>query len=148
MQQVNRIEPAMPVQSYKTYEIRAPRSTHFRPASCMEFGCLAHRNGWATLIDPSTPLGEQQAYYIRKQSGRKYVEESLGPNALRFTFEAGQRCFAKHEVPIGKPELFVVRDGDWRGNPTGRVRRHVQATDWVDDFAEHQIRVAEQVQRG
>lgn len=140
----NRIPPAMPVGAYQTYEIRAPRATHFRPASCAEAGCANFRNGWRVRVEGlPAPL-----LHAAKNSGRKYTVLSVAEGETWLVFEAGQSCFAKHEVPLGRPELYVVRDGDWRGNPTGRTRTHVRAADWVEDFAEHQLRVAEQVERG
>jgi hypothetical protein len=45
-------------------------------------------------------------------------------------------------VPLERPELYVVRGGDWRGNPRGEVRRHSGPDSWVNDFAEHQDRIA------
>jgi hypothetical protein len=52
-------------------------------------------------------------------------------------FEPGQPCFAaaRHTVPNGRPELYVVRGGDWRGNPRRDVRRHARPDDWIDDMA-------------
>ena len=44
-----------------------------------------------------------------------------------FTFEAGQQCFTQHHVP-DRPQFFVVRDGDWRGNPTGQNRLHTKGS--------------------
>jgi hypothetical protein len=41
-----------------------------------------------------------------------------------------------------------VRDGDFRGNPTGRRRMHASGADWVEDFAEHQAKLADQQQKG
>jgi hypothetical protein len=51
-------------------------------------------------------------------------------------------------VRLDRPELYLVADGDWRGNPTGRQRTHQNAADWVEDFGEHQLRIADQVERG
>ena len=134
-----RVDPALPVHAYKTYEITSPIGTHFRTATCDEAGCLAQRNGWEPRVDKTTDLGQRQAHYIRKQSGRKFTERREAVTV--FSFEAGQRCFAQHKVPLDRPELYVVRGGDWRGNPTGEARR--LGTDaWVNDFGEHQDRIA------
>ena len=66
-----------------------------------------------------------------------------------FTFEPGQDCFAQHRVPLERDPLFLVRGGDWRGNPTGlQPYRHHRGEDWVDDFADHQDRIARQIERG
>ncbi|WP_225840314.1 hypothetical protein [Streptomyces sp. NK08204] len=62
-----------------------------------------------------------------------------------FRFESGQRCFAEHYT---RPEIYLVRDGDWRGNPTGRRRQHTRPADWVEDMAENQGRLIELQERG
>ncbi len=141
-----RPDPKMPVTSYKTYAISSPVDTHMRDATCREVNCQAMANGWIKYCDVSTVLGAQQANYIRLHSGRSYSVVENGV-IVTFTFPAGQRCFAHHRVPVGRPELFVVRDGDHRGNPTGRRVERV-AADWVEDFAEHQDKIAQRVQRG
>ena len=146
---VNRIEPGMPVDAYKTYRILSPPSTHFRPATCAEVDCEAYLNGWRSIIDETTVLGEQQAHYIRKQSGRSFIEHRFESGLTRFSFEAGQKCFARgHQVRLDRPEHYLVRGGDWRGNPTGETRTHVNAADWVEDFGEHQQRLLDQIERG
>lgn len=141
-----RIEPVLPPQAMKTYQILAPVESHFRDATCAEADCPAFLHGWATAVNEATELGQRQAHYIRKLSGRAFVEARHEAGLTTFTFEAGQRCFGEHKVPLGRPEIFVVRDGDWRrsANP----RRHANADDWVDDFATHQLRLADQIQRG
>ncbi len=139
---MNRITPVGPAHAYKTYSITSPISTHYRDGTCNEAGCLAQRHGWQTTVDETTDLGARQAHYIRKQSGRRYVEHRSEAGLTVFTFEAGQRCFATHKVPLQRPELYVVRGGDWRANPTGEQRIHANAQDWVEDFAEHQDRIA------
>lgn len=146
---MNRMTPNMPVEAYKTYRIVSPQSTHFRPATCAEADCGAFLNGWQSTIDEATVLGQQQAHYIRKQSGRGFTEERLPGGLTRFSFEAGQTCFAGgHQVRLDRPELYLVADGDWRGNPTGMQRTHQSAADWVEDFGEHQLRLVDQMERG
>jgi hypothetical protein len=44
--------------------------------------------------------------------------------------------------------MYLVRDGDWRGNPTGRKRQHTRAADWVEDMQENQGRLIDQQQKG
>jgi hypothetical protein len=145
--QVNRILPNLPVGSYKTYQLSAPRGTHWRPSTCDEADCEFYVNGWSTAIDESTELGKGQAYYIRNQSGRRFTEDRHG-SLTTFRFEAGQTCFAEHEARLDRPELYIVRGGDWRGNPTGEVRQHTRASDWVDDFADHQQTLADRINQG
>src|SRR5258708_2429354 len=93
-----RIEPMMGVNSYKTYSLISPIKTHFNNATCDEVECVHQANGWRTLIDESTPLGEKQAYYIRKMSGRHFSEQRTPEGRTLFTFSPGQQCFTQHKV--------------------------------------------------
>jgi hypothetical protein len=147
---LNRLAPPLPAGSMKTYQISAPRATHWRPATCAEVDCAAHVHGWRTVVDESTELGQRQAHHVRKVAGRAYTEHRDEAGLTVFTFEAGQRCFAadSHRLPVGRPEIYVVRGGDWRGNPRGDVRKHARPADWVDDFAEHQQQLADRLAQG
>ena len=94
-------------------------------------------------------------HYIRKNSGRRFVESRVlsdeGVPLTAFRFEAGQRCFRadEHRARLERPEIYLVRDGDWRGNPRGtEPRRHASAADWVDDFANHQETLANRLKEG
>lgn len=136
MRAINRIEPLLPAAAMQTYSIAAPLATHTRPATCAEVECLPYRNGWNTDVDEATVLGQQQAGYIRSQAGRAYTESRIG-NLTRFVFLAGQQCFAAHRVSLERPEIYLVKGGDWRGNPIGLTRRHTKPAHWVEDFAEH-----------
>lgn len=140
---LNRIIPALPPSAFQSYGYRAPLLTHWRDATCAEVECDAHVNGWTTLIDESTQLGQQQAYYIRKQSGRRLSELRTEAGLTEFTFPAGQRCFRPHKARLERPGQFLVAGGDWRGNPTG-MRQQLSAEDWVDHFRNHQDKLAEQ----
>lgn len=137
---LNRIQPAGPVRAYKTYQLASPVSTHYRDGTCDEAGCLAHRNGWQTAVDETTDLGQRQAHYIREVAGRRYTEVRTPAGLTAFTFEAGQKCFTTHKVPLDRPEFYVVRSGDWR--QMGTPRQHSGPDAWVNDFAEHQDRIA------
>lgn len=141
---VNRIDPNLPVQAYQTYEITSPRDTHV-VAACEQVGCEAWRHGWDSVIDERTELGQAQAAYIRSRSRRTFREMTTEQGFTVFRFESGQRCFAEHKT---RPEMYLVRDGDWRGNPTGRKRLHTRAADWVEDFGENQLRLVDQQQKG
>lgn len=145
MRPTTRIQPLGPAQAYKTYQVLAPLSTHFRSASCAEVDCPAHLNGWSTTVDMTTELGQQQADYIRRHSGRHFTGDIVG-NLVTFTFAAGQECFREHHLPLDRPAIFLVKDGDWRmsQNP----RQHTNADDWVDDFANHQDALKTRLERG
>lgn len=149
---VNRpYEPQLlPAHLRQSYVIRRPGDTHWRPATCEEAGCDAYLHGWRTLIDTSQELGQRQADYIRKESGRAFAEDTLGPDQVVFVFDAGQRCFrsSEHQVEVGREPLFLVRGGDHRGNPTRAMRLHTSAEPWADDFASHQQELADKHAQG
>ncbi len=130
--------------AYQTYSITSPRDTTLR-AACEQVDCVAWRHGWQSAIDEATELGRTQAAYIRTQSRRTFREQRTSEGLTVFVFEPGQRCFADHRT---RPEIYLVRDGDWRENPTGRSRQHQRAADWVEDFGEHQLRLVEQQKKG
>lgn len=144
MRSINRIDPLHPVQAYQTYSITQPADVLVKTA-CERAGCGAWLSGWDTVLDETTQLGQQQATYIRTQSGRTFRELKTDAGLTVFRFEAHQRCFREHQT---RPELYAVRDGDWRGNPTGRTRQHQRPADWVEDFGEHQQSIVDQQQKG
>jgi hypothetical protein len=139
-----RIQPALAVGAYQTYSITSPQDRTV-VAACEQVGCEAWAHGWESTIDESTDLGQQQAHYIRHQSGRTFKEQRTGEGLTVFRFGSRQRCFAQHKT---RPELYVVRDGDWRGNPTGRRRLHANAADWVEDMQGHLGALADDRERG
>ncbi len=138
-------------QHYKTYQIAAPVSTHWNQVSCTEFQCDSYRSGFRSTIDERTELGQAQAHFIRKESGRRFTEVRNEAGLTEFTFEPGQSCFraAEHRQRNARPELFIVRSGDWRRlDIFSKPRVHHGPADWVDDFASHQGRIADLRQRG
>lgn len=112
---LNRIQPTAPVTAMRTHAIFAPLETHWRKATCEEFGCLAYHQGWA--LD-TAGLTEQQIE-LAKKSGRHFTAVSGENGADVLVFGPGQQCFrvSEHRVRIERPELFIARNGDWRGNP-------------------------------
>ncbi len=145
---MNRIEPSLPADLMRTYALRAPLATHFRPASCEEVDCQMRQHGWRTTIDVDTELGRRQAHYIRVSSGRRFTE-AMEAGLLQFTFPPGQQCFAGHRLPLDREPLYLVRDGDWRGDPRGTpARRHAHAEDWIDDMQESLDRTRSRLERG
>lgn len=143
MRPVFRPDPALQVGAYQTYAWAAPRDTRIKSV-CEEVGCLAWLHGWETVINEATELGARQAACIRHQSGRTFRESRTAEGLTVFRFEAYQRCFANHET---RPAVWWVRGGDWRQD-RGLIRRHVSGRDWVEDFAEHQDRIAQQIEKG
>jgi hypothetical protein len=143
---LNRVQPLLPVQAMKTYQVSSPLATHWRPATCAEVDCQPHQHGWATTVLPG---GADEAAI--KGSGRHWSSaERTADGFVRYVFPPGQPCFAaaRHKVQLDRPELFSVRGGDFRGNPTGEVRRHAKAEDFVEDFGEHQQRIHDAQEKG
>lgn len=151
MLRTGRIQPLMPVQAYRTFSIAAPPATHFEPATCEQVDCTRWRLGWRTTVDESTGLGAQQAAYIRGDKSRTWTERRTPDGLTEFTFQPGQRCFGsdRHRRKLDRPDLFFVRDGDWRGNPFGtRPRQHTRAEFWVEEMAENLGRIADEIKKG
>lgn len=144
-QDVNWPSVQLPVTDVKSYEISAPVATHYRPATCEEVGCLPHRNGWETRV----PVDSDFERTVRAQA-RRWASVRREGGEMVFTFAPGTPCFreSQHRVPADRPALFVVRDGDFRGNPTGRRRVHTRPEYWVEDFAEHQQTLADAQKKG
>jgi hypothetical protein len=144
---MNRIEPQMGAAAYKTYSIVAPASTHFRPATCAETDCPDYLNGWRVRVEGLEPV----LLHAAKTSGRKYTEVRIAAGETWLHFEAGQPCFraGEHRARLDRPELFLVRDGDHRGNPRGtKARMHQRPELWVEDFGEHQQNIADEIAKG
>jgi len=146
-----RIEPLMPAHMYKTYSFVRPLRSHWRTADCEESGCTAYANGWITRVDESSELGRAQAHYIRHDRTRKSTEDRTPEGLTAFTFPPGQKCFQgkNHKLPIERDPVFLVKGGDHRGNPmqvTTRVCRN--ASEWIEDFDEHQHLLADAIKRG
>ncbi len=140
----------LPPTAYQTYTIAVPLATHWRPATCAEVDCPNYVNGWQSLIEEFTELGQRQAHYIRRESGRGFTERRVAEGLTEFTFAPGQRCFdsGSHKTWNGRPERFIQRSGDWRGNPDGRVIEHSGPAPWVDSFGENQERLTAAQERG
>ena len=146
--QLSRIQPLMGPEAYKTYAVVSPLGSHFRKATCAEAGCEHYRDGWQTRVEGLPP----EMVHAAKSSGRKYREQRVAEGETYLVFEAGQPCFreSQHRVRISdRPPLYVVRDGDWRGNPRRtKDRVHHTPDNWLDDFATHQQAIADQIEKG
>lgn len=147
---VNRPTPIGDPQHYKSYTMRAPVRTHWRPATCEEYECLDYQYGWVTTIDLSTDLGQKQYHYLTHDKERRYSMQRLSLSIVKFIYGPGHRCFRsdEHKVAVGKPPKLLVVGGDWRGNPRGEVRVHTRIEDWVDDSRVHQDKISTLVKRG
>jgi hypothetical protein len=138
----------LPPTVFQTFTLKRPATPEFwRPATCEETACPRHRNGWRSVLDSSTRDGLRWIEWITRTSGRRYTQEEAG-SVVTFTFERGQNCFEKHQLPRERDPIFLVRDGDQRGNPTGRRRVHAHGADWRDDMQENLSAVAEDRRKG
>lgn len=137
--QMNRIVPKSGPENYKTFGIYKPRETHTRPGTCEEYGCENYLVGWTNRV----PLSDIKTLeWLRSSactSRWKYTERREN-NEILFMFPAGQRCFKfdKHRVSLDRPELYVVKGGDWRGDPRQETPRvHTKPENWVEDMQEN-----------
>src|SRR4051812_24272428 len=99
---VSRMQPAMPVGAMQTFQILAPRETHWRTASCAEIGCHAYLGGWVTPV-----LAGSGDEALLRSAGRKWVRiERVEGGYLHYHFAAGTRCLgaARHRVRIERTE--------------------------------------------
>jgi hypothetical protein len=138
-----RLLPRLPPQAMKTYKITAPLETHWRPATCIEVQCEMFLRGWQTIVPTVSP----QADYIRADRSRSAREERQDGGMSTFTFGPGQTCFRPHQARLDREERFLVRGGDWRGNPRGE-RAELTASQWQEDCAEHFDKLKTALERG
>lgn len=140
---------ALGAEAYQTFQIVAPKETHTVPATCEEVECAQYAGGWMMKLDVTTELGQRQAHYIKNQSGRSYKVTSLVDGLATYVFAANQKCFREHRRDIERDPLFRVKGGDKRGNPLRiPTRTHKKPEYWVEEFAEHQDRIATAQQKG
>ena len=121
----------------RDYVVHMPRDTLVRSA-CEDVECEGWRCGWESHIDEGTVLGQAQADYIRRHSGRTFTELRTGVITV-FRFPGGQRCFAEHRT---RPARLLVRQG------RSLIREHGTFTGIAEDYTEHVGRLAEQAQKG
>lgn len=158
MRQPYRVTPAMPQQAYRTFSVHMPIATHWRSATCEEVGCSRFLKGWKTSFVPDTPEGEKIRHFIKTSPIKRSYKVARLPDRIEVIFPAGQECFlqdhpsTRHQVPtFDRPQIHVVRSGDWRTNTHTRhaTRRvHTRAEHWVEEFAENQDRLKTAVERG
>jgi hypothetical protein len=147
------VNAGVPVSAMQTYSLIRPAGSAdwWRPASCEDVECAPYLYGWRTSVDQMTPLGNQQAAYIRRESGRTFSEHFDPATGLTvFEFVAGQPCFASgsHRRAVEREPLYVVRGGDHRGNPLARRRVHDRPEHWTEDFQTNQDRIQTVRSRG
>lgn len=122
--------------------------------TCREAKCQQYERGWMTVVDETSDLGQQQAHYIRTESGRRFVSFTADnpPSAHAaivagmqiaggmtvFLFYAGQECFREH---ADREVLFAHDKGQ-------RRRVHTRPQDWMEHFNEEAYRAAETARKG
>lgn len=138
------VNPAVGPQHYRTFKISAPIKSHWRKATCEEYECDGYVHGFVTTVDVSTDLGQRQYHYLTHDRSRRYSLQHVGESLYKFVYGPGFRCFsmADHRVPIGRPPMLLVAEGDWRGNPRQiPTRVHSRVEDWVDHYQTQADRV-------
>jgi hypothetical protein len=145
---LTRIQPNMGPENYQSYQIAAPVSTHWRDAACEEVNCEKYLQGFALVIDETSPLGQFQADYARHDRSRGCSESRDEMGMTVFTYPPGNPCFEPHKKRIERMEHFLITGGDWRGNPRGTPAVQLRPDQWVDDFACHQDRIKTALDRG
>lgn len=147
---VNRIAPALPAHAMKTFEVRQPLATHFRQVPCAEAGCDKYAAGWVMGFDLTEMAKVNAANSINrvvKARGMRCKVERVGTKAI-FTFPPGQSCLEGHRVLVGREPLYIVRGGDWRGNPRRESYRHASGDAFMDDWRTSQDRIEAFKRRG
>jgi hypothetical protein len=126
--------------------VKIPLSTHFRKATCAEVDCPQYTNGWKIRVEQLPP----ELLHAARTSGRRYRELHVSEDETYLIFEAGQACFQEstHRKRLDREEIFLRRDGDSRGNPTGNRVIHTSPGAWADDFGEHQNKLSDAAERG
>lgn len=142
---LNRIVPKAPARAFKTYGMHI---TEREPVSCEAVDCPHWMNGYGIVVLPDSPdIGLIEAACRGEVDGRQRRHDApqRQPDGfIRYWFPPGQPCFkaSTHSIPVAA--RYTLRDGDWRGNPSGRIVTTGDARTWIDDFGEHQQRVVDQ----
>jgi hypothetical protein len=125
--------PTVPAHLMKTYAAYR-RPVAERSATCEEVECVDYIHGWTCVL----AANDVRVQAIRSTKYR-FIENPLD-GLIEFVFAPGQPCFKKgsHTIIPEHTELYVVRDGDQRGNPRRTSpRKHTRGEFWVEEFSEH-----------
>lgn len=138
----------LPDRMYKTYQVASPLDTHWRPATCEEYGCEAFAQGWTYK---KSDLIAADLYYLVTHAGKRYREMSLADDSeIYVVFEPGQPCFqAKmHRISLERPEIFLAGRGAGKLYNPRKANQFDNAEDWAESFAEHQDIIKSVVEGG
>lgn len=127
------------------FRVARPILTHWRTATCEEYGCKHYLMGWRTVLNISDPKMRDAADWIRHRSGLSFAEKREGEMLIAFKFPPGQRCFASrtvpHRVPLDRQEIY-------RHEQRGVVRLHERPQDWQEHWNEEADKFNRARQRG
>lgn len=141
LRQLSRPTPTLGVSKMVTYAVKSPVSTHTRPATCAEIECVV----WCAGFTLTLPVGSDKIEHVKQLmrgelDGIQRLDAKVqrDGNLVHIRFAKGTPCLSatRHRVSLNRPELYVVRGGDWRGN-TGVLRKHTKPEHWVEDFEEN-----------
>lgn len=135
-----------PARLFKGYQIQAPYTRVFRERiTCEQAECPDYVNGWMV---PAQALTAQHWADIRRL-GYSWKRFDVSASERYIAFEAGQRCFrADTHTRLVRDPLFIEHKGaKWGPRHFGDGRQHTADT-WVDSFATHQDKLADEARRG
>lgn len=144
---LNRVPVTASPDFYTTFSIQTTDKEHWRKATCEEVNCPYYIKGYKVETDESKPVGQKNAHLLRTDRSRKYTETRNEYGMTVFTYPVGTACMNLHKVRIEKPEIFVVKGGDHRGNPKGiPTRVHTKAEFWAEEFSETQDKIIKRIE--
>lgn len=131
-----RPEPKLPVTAMQTHQIDAPLTSHWRKATCEEVECTKYLQGYGI---PLKGLDAEDLGLLRKfveQYRIRCSRVEINDGEWHLWVEPGQRCLLAdtHRKRLDREEIFLVRPGDWRGNPGDREPIVFSG---ADPFADH-----------
>lgn len=135
--------PKVGPENRRTFMLRDRPAEKARRVPCGPHNCRYHRDGFVVRLAATDAA---RLHHVRSDRSRRHVELAPDGEVVVFRFEAGQQCYGEHWDHTDT--LYLVRGGDWRGNPRGDGRAHVRAADWVEDMSEQLDRVITDRTRG
>ncbi len=123
----------------QTYRISRPAATHTRPATCAEVECPDFVKGYTVHL----PRGDDRIALLREAAAgrvdglKRSMRDVTSIDSADQVFLMGGPCLkaTQHRAPVDRPEIYVVRGGDWRTN-LGLIRKHSRPEHWVEDMQE------------